>query len=384
MRFNSYQNQVDAQLEKLQAVGLDVSELEINSKKIIICRDIDAKGRGEKEYAYKTQEKVLNNGDIGLSTWYRGRSGNKGTFLTQSPKPDGHTNFKAKTRASVSSMEAASNERQAAQDAISKKAYGIWINAKQTGVSDYLKRKGVGSYGIRFTESTEYGGTAIVPLVNEYRLLMNVEFLNGIARDGKNKIVLGDGSGDGNYKGLFHIVGEPKDCFDIGISESYVTAATCYELTQIPTVCAISSCNLLEVTKIIRRQYPRSRIILFADNDRHLVEKGRENIGIKAATDAAAAAGLNSIVIAPDFEDIAPAKNATDWNDLVIHRGFDITIEQILRLIAIHPTIHVAPQFCGHVFTEPPLDQPAEGKLIHLIRLTNPEHYALLQAAQKK
>ncbi|KKQ33191.1 MAG: Thiamine-triphosphatase [candidate division TM6 bacterium GW2011_GWF2_37_49] len=28
--------------------------------------------------------------------------------------------------------------------------------------------------------------------------------------------------------------------------------------------------------------------------------------------------------------------------------------------------------------------EPAEGKLIHLIRLTNPEHYALLQAARKK
>ena len=28
--------------------------------------------------------------------------------------------------------------------------------------------------------------------------------------------------------------------------------------------------------------------------------------------------------------------------------------------------------------------QPAEGKLIHLIRLTNPDHYALLQAARKK
>ncbi len=60
----------------------------------------------------------------------------------------------------------------------------------------------------------------------------------------------------------------------IGIAESYVTAGTCIELSGIPTVCAFSSDNLPDVAKIIRGELrPKSPIILFADNDRHLKER---------------------------------------------------------------------------------------------------------------
>jgi putative DNA primase/helicase len=51
-------------------------------------------------------------------------------------------------------------------------------------------------------------------------------------------------------EGLFHKLQEPFNGQPIGIAESYATSATCFELSQVPMVCAFSSENLLAVTDL--------------------------------------------------------------------------------------------------------------------------------------
>ena len=122
-------------------------------------------------------------------------------------------------------------------------------------------------------------------------------------------------------EGLFHKLGEPINGQDIGVAESYVTSATCFELSGIPVICAFSSGNLPVVAKDIRSQYPMSRLIIFADNDRHL----EKNVGILAAEKAVVLVGSNSLLAFPEFGAIPASQDASDWNDLVRLVGVEVT-----------------------------------------------------------
>ena len=86
--------------------------------------------------------------------------------------------------------------------------------------------------------------------------------------------------------GLFRWHANLQNGERIGIAESYVTAATCMELSGVPTVCAFTSENLVAVAQSIRLLFPKSHIILFVDNDRHLEKTGNANKGILKAHQA--------------------------------------------------------------------------------------------------
>jgi phage/plasmid primase-like uncharacterized protein len=92
-------------------------------------------------------------------------------------------------------------------------------------------------------------------------------------------------------RGLFHALGKLANGAPIGVAESYVTAATRTELTQAPTVCAFSGDNLASIAQTLRRLYPSSPLIIFADNDTHLASRGMPNAGLVAAQKAIDAVG---------------------------------------------------------------------------------------------
>ena len=87
-------------------------------------------------------------------------------------------------------------------------------------------------------------------------------------------------------KGLFHELQPISDGDLIGLAEGYSTSATCYELTGIPMVCAFFCENLVEVASNLAKKHCKSKIIVFADNDRHLEEQGMLNIGVLSALEA--------------------------------------------------------------------------------------------------
>ena len=290
--------------------------------KLVRCRAL-GQTQGWGEYAYKTNINPMDNGFVGLVTACRGKSGTWEKFKTYGLAPDGHAKISYAVVDAPSSV--AEDIITQEHEAASRKAYGFWKNSSLSGLSCYLTRKSVGAYGIRFRSSAEYGNVAVVPMFDEQGRLWNYQILNpdGTKRMAKN----------GRTVGLFHILNPLVNGSPIGIAESYATAATCFALSGAPTVCAFSSENLVAVAKSIRKLYSECRIILFADNDRHLEIEGMPNKGICKAQEAIDCVEGCVDMVAPDFGDLKPSRDASDWNDLVRLNGVEFAKVQILKFI---------------------------------------------------
>ena len=318
MPYKTFTEQVEEHINFLRSNGLDVEELAIDAG-IVRCRSIDQdNGRGE--YAYQTKKNKLDNPNLcGLATWCRAPGGSKLTFTTYGL--DGECG-----KVKVKPIEKKPEPIKGEPEEVGSKVRFLWDQSKQTGKSDYLERKRVGAYGIRFAETDKYGYTALVPARDGRGMLWALQFLNA---DGSKRFLAGS-----SYKGLFHMLRTPKNGDLIGIAESYVTAASCFELTGLPIVCAFSSDNLKLVALTLNELYPKSRFIMFADNDWHLEAENKPNIGILKAQEAKKIDETRFALVAPDFGDSKPSKEESDWNDLVRVKGFEFAKSQIREKIA--------------------------------------------------
>ncbi|MBS0272751.1 MAG: toprim domain-containing protein [Proteobacteria bacterium] len=316
MSYKTYTEQILEHLAELQANNLDVTELTVDSLHWIRCHELgETRGRGD--YAYIANSEKLRNGLLGIRTSYRGPKGH-GSYQTYELTPSGKEDS-LKLPHSHEGMTAQKNEL---HENAARKAYGFWKHSCLTGTSDYLQRKGVGSYGIRFRQSEQYGNVAVVPMFDEAGKLWSYQILNP---DGKKRHPK-----DARTEGLFHSLRPLLNNQPIGIAESYVTSATCLELTNIPVVCAFSCHNLKAVAMAIRKLYPKSPLIIFADNDRHLPNG---NQGLLKAHEARNAIKTEITLAMPDFGDLEPSKEASDWNDLLRLKGKEIVVSQITNLI---------------------------------------------------
>lgn len=300
MVYKSYTKQVAEHLKFLRSKGFDIKNLVVDStSKEIRCHTVD-KIHGRGELSYRCTSRRLNNGLLGLGTWYRGHSGEEECFQTYRLWPD-TDNPKIQV---PSTNENQTSESRPCFDLATRKAYGFWMYSALTGKSDYLDEKGVRYYSLRF-RSGKYGNVAVVPMRDESNRLWSYQLLNP---DGSKRFAKG-----AEILGLQHALGRLVNSKHIGVSESYVTAATCMELAGIPTVCAFSGENLIHVSKILRKQYRNSHIYIFSDNDRHL----SQNRGIQKAQEVCKALNKRVTVVAPEFGGTTPSKSASDWNDLV-------------------------------------------------------------------
>jgi phage/plasmid primase-like uncharacterized protein len=325
----TYEDQIREHIDFLRSNGLDITELNIftagqGNTEYVRCRALDeTSGRGE--YFYQTTGSFLNNGKYGLSTICRIPGGVRvAPFRTYGLPPFGNINQSQVNHSPFAKPEIkiSGNQENKSSDEAARKSQYLWNQANESGRSDYLERKGVGSYGIRFLENT-YGRVAIVPARDQTGSIRALEFLNP---DGAKRFLTGS-----SWKGLFHMLRIPINGQIIGIAESYVTAATCLELSGIPVVCAFNAGNLPAVTKSINEIFPDSRLVIFADNDRHLESNG-SNVGVLKAREAQKInQGMISLFV-PDFGDLEPSKEASDWNDLVRLKGVDIVRIQIEKL----------------------------------------------------
>jgi phage/plasmid primase-like uncharacterized protein len=303
----TYVAQVFEHLSFLKGMGLEVHALHIG--KFVRCHKIGrTQGRGD--YAYHCNLNQMQQDRIGLITWCRGESGKEASFKTYGLPSDGSEIEVSYT----SQQEIYQDGCEEYDEAIADKALTFWQNSSSVGSSCYLIRKGVGMHGIRFRASERYGNAAVVPMFDESGRLWSYQILN---KDGSKRMMRGS-----CVKGLFHKLQDPIDGKSIGIAESYVTAATCLETSGIPTICCFSADNMPSVALSVRRLYPNSAIILFADNDRHLEDGGNDNKGVVMAKKAIAAVKENIHMIEPNFDDEKPSKEASDWNDLGRIKGW--------------------------------------------------------------
>lgn len=315
MAYKTYTEQLTEHLHCLQSHGLDITEIKIDSD-WIRCRPLGvSQGRGELAYIATTEK--LNNGLFGIKTSFRGLNGS-GKYSTYGLWPNENEKL-LKCPNLNNAFESKAFDGLHKQAAL--KAYGFWNHSNTQGKSEYLDRKGVGYYGIRFRQSEQYGNVAIVPMFDEIGKLWSYQILNpdGTKRHPK----------DARTQGLFHKLRELENGKPIGIAESYVTSATCMELSGISVVCAFSSENLITVTKNMLSLFPTSPIIIFADNDRHLEEKGMANKGVLKAQEAKKINETRVMLSVPNFDDCEPSKEASDWNDLFKLKGFSFAKAQI-------------------------------------------------------
>jgi len=305
MAYKTYTEQVQEHLKALNDNGLCVSELKLDSTNWIRCHGHE-ETRGRGEYSYIANTEQLSNGLLGIRTSFRGQNG-FGNIKTYGLPPFGNESV------SFTSYSMTNEAPKEELETAARRAYGFWNHSNTQGLSDYLERKGVGSYGIRFRNSEQYGNVAVVPMFDEHGKLWSYQLLNP---DGTKRHPKGC-----RTAGLFHKLGKLLNGERVGIAESYVTAATCMELSGVPMVCAFTSENLVAVSQAIRSLFPASHIILFADNDRHLEKTGNQNVGLLKALQARDAVKRDFTLAIPEFDNLGPSKETSDWNDLVRLNG---------------------------------------------------------------
>jgi phage/plasmid primase-like uncharacterized protein len=306
MAYMTMEEQIASHLVFLKEQNFAIDELRVNNG-FVRCNQIRQDvGRGD--FCYQTKTTNLNSGLIGLATWARGVGGQVKTHKTYGPPNSQICNPMTRSRGSDRVTSGA------------EKAIAFWEMSDHTGEAEYLLRKGVGYYGIRFRR-TEYGKIAVIPLRDISGDLLSYQLINsdGSKRFGK----------DVETKGLFHILHQPIEGRPIGLTESYVTAASCFEITGLAMVTAFSSDNLKIVGMALRKRFPSNPIIVFGDNDRHL----EENKGKQAAYAVLNELGTECQVAIPEFTGYPTLREFSDWNDYVRENGVKATrvaIQQIL------------------------------------------------------
>jgi phage/plasmid primase-like uncharacterized protein len=295
------EEQIASHYTFLREQNFAIDKLHIDVGFVRCCASDRITGRGE--LCYQTKKNQLRNGMVGLATWCRGEGGQIKTYKTYGQAP---------LELSVSGVKNTPTER--LEEA--KKTEKFWQMSDEVGEAEYLLKKGVGYYGIRF-RSTDYGKIAVVPLRDIHGKLLSYQLINA---DGSKRFAK-----DLGIIGLLHMLQRPINGLTIGLAESYVTAASCFEATGMAMVTAFSSDNLKPVGLELKKLFPQSPLIVFGDDDRHL----QDNKGRRAAFTTQSEFGLGCKVVIPNFEGYPISREFSDWNDYIRENGVRATREAI-------------------------------------------------------
>lgn len=201
-----------------------------------------------------------------------------------------------------------------------------------SGKSEYLDKKGVRSYGLRFAgngiivvtdeeqesidlitgsddiraffaqeekpASFKYlkHGTIAVPMIDQTGQLWNHQF---IFPSGKKSFLK-----FGRKQGCWHVIGQITPGSPIAFAEGYATGATIHEATSWPCVVTFDCGNLKPVAQAVREKYPDHELIICGDDD---VET-KDNPGRTKATEVASL--VSAKLVFPVFESTeGPSEN---------------------------------------------------------------------------
>lgn len=219
-------------------------------------------------------------------------------------------------------------DRQSAAELCRSKASRIWSRARDEGASEYLERKKVGAYGVRFAF-----GKVLVPVMD---LAGTMHGLQWIGPDGAKLF------GTGTIKeGHFHLIGEIADAVPIVFAEGYASGATDHMATAWPVVVCFDAGNILPVVAAWRKLYPDHRFIIAADDDRHLVGRLCERlqghgVGVRPADFSRSAGGLRDMHWdLPDGRSVdLKARWGKDKSDVYFIEG-SITVGGLTQLLKL-------------------------------------------------
>ncbi len=238
------------------------------------------------------------------------KTGEKYTESTKNPKDLSPLEQQQHRRRVAQALQEAEQERQRIQNEAALQARVIWNQAiPAPGDFPYLTKKQIKPHGSRL-----YHGRLVIPLIDAVGTIISLQF---IAKDGRKQFHTG-----GSLVGNFFPMGEPESV--VYLVEGFSTGATIYEVCGLPVVVAFTPGNLKPVALHLRQKYPKSRIILAADNDTFTTG----NPGLTKAKEAAEA--VNGIVVFPTFKEQGTNGDPpSDFNDLSRLEGAEVAHAQL-------------------------------------------------------
>jgi putative DNA primase/helicase len=361
-------------LDQLHAAGLIVTSLEIGGMKR--CR---VEGDREKRGWYSLHELQLPSGDVLIVGSYGIWRGNdhQATKIELRKVELSVDQRAALKRSLAEDRKRAEEVRATAHRRAAARASAAWTKLLPEGESDYLARKSVGAYGLKFTKN----GSAVLPMLDTAGRIHGLQFLRTPAAAEKARRPAKEFWPAGlAKKGHFHLIG-PTPTWLILVAEGYATAASLHMATGYPVAVAFDAGNLMAVSEALRWRYKHARILICADDDTlgkcHHREQGGdpcrarislslhpkdcptcghphryENAGVAGAS--AAALAVNGAWVVPLFADPAARSQAwidgkgkaTDFNDLHLGEGLHVVrvqVEARLTALAWNPRVSSAP-----------------------------------------
>lgn len=325
----------DDALQQLRAAGLKLEHLEVDGLRHR-CR-VEGMDR-EKRGWYHLHEWRAGDGELyavgSFGIWQGNDAGTQKIKLSGVRMTDAE---RAALRARMAEDRRRGAEARKREATIAaRRAEAVWRKARTTappnGACDYLERKAVASYGLRYTES----GALVVPMQDARGEIHGLQFILPSHHPRRARV-----QRDKEYwpaglqkQGHWFQLGEVLQGGICLVAEGYATAATLHAATGLPVAVAFDAGNLRHVAAAIKAARRTSHILVCADDDylqtcRACQKKtavaepacahcgmphGAENAGLRDA--AAAALQVGGATVAPVFPGDRGGRKLTDFNDL--------------------------------------------------------------------
>lgn len=272
----------DNALDQLASAGIEPNGLpQIGT--LTRCKTCDDKS-GKESGWYVLHEFTLSGGEQVLVGAY----GNWKTGVTATIELDKARTLTAAEKTAFSEQmqatrRAAAAEREQRAADCKTRAAKIWEGLGNSGASEYLTRKKVKAWGVKFSR-----GSVVVPVRDVAGVLLGLQF---IAPDSDKKFLTGTPK-----RGAYHLLGKDSPRTPLAIAEGYATAATVHEATGWPCAVAFDAGNLGPVCAVLRKRWPDRALIICGDDD----TKTEGNPGRTKAMQAARDVGAR--VVFPAFK----------------------------------------------------------------------------------
>lgn len=328
----------DDVLDQLRGAGLLVDGLQTG--RLVRCK---VEGDREKRGWYSLHELTTAKGEViicgSFGVWHG--SSNNATKVELRKSEISTEQRESLRRRMLEDRRAADRLRAAEAARAAARATSAWSKYTVDGDSEYLKRKGVNPFGVRFTPS----GAVVVPVGDAAGRVHGLQIIRTAAQARERRRPAKEFWPPGvAKKGHFHLIGAPGQV--VLVAEGYATAASLHMATSLAVAVAFDAGNLAPVCAALRKRYRTIHILVCADDDAFT----DGNPGVTAAS--AAAMEVGGAWIKPVFANEAAraAKHAangaklTDFNDLHVTDGLRAVGAQIearlseLRWSTLAPT----------------------------------------------
>lgn len=302
----------DDVIAQMHSIGLRVEHLEVGR-----LRRCKVEGDREKRGWYSLHELTLDGGDVvlvGSFGIWRGAEANAQKVELKRTKLNDDQRAALKARIAAD-MQAADKRRRGEAARAALQAQRAWEKCQRDGDAPYLKRKGIGAHGVRFSER----GALVIPMLDTSSRIHGLQVIHAEKRHGRDKDFWPAGLAKQGH--FFHLGPQPNDV--LLVAEGYATAASLFEAYGLPVVVAFDAGNLLPVCQALAKRYKSVRMLVCADDD-YLTDG---NPGVSKAQAAALAVG--GAWVAPTFTQDREGKKFTDFNDLHAREGLHVVRAQV-------------------------------------------------------